>query len=100
MAKESPRKILSDLSELVNFLDDGPEQQQEMQLPQAELFDGKEAPDPDDLPILTSFIDQSDEAEASAQLDRMVEQLVDDLMQRLEQELKRRLKARLSGKEV
>lgn len=100
MAKEHPGKILDDLSELAHFLDDGPEQQREMNLPQAELFDGKQAPNPDDLPILTSFIDQPDEASADARLNTLVDELVEELLPRLEQELKRRLKARLSDKQV
>lgn len=98
--KESREKILSDLHELVHFLDDGPEQQREMPLPQAELFDGSEVPNPDDLPILTAFIDEQDAAATDPALDQLVDELVESLLPSLERELKRRLKARLQGKDV
>ena len=109
--EDTPNKIMSELDELVDFLADGPEAQQEMKLGQEELFspkDAETAAEQDSVPVLTAAIGSEtllDEAalpkqakvEINTEIDTLIDEVVDKLVPKLEAELRRRLKNIISG---
>ena len=98
MANQSEKRnrLMQDLDELVNFLNDGPEHQRQIPLPQAGLFNENASADSSDPPVLTAFIGEPPPGSAEAAAAVLVDEMVEELMPILERELKRRLKARIS----
>ncbi|GEM_PF-2223889 len=99
-SSENPEKLMTELDELVHFLADGPEVQQEMRLPQDEASSEEDASELDKVPVLTVTVDQQDMAGISPSstynLDQLVDELVDQVLPELESELRQRLKAKIS----
>lgn len=99
---------MNELDDLVHFLADGPEAQQEMRLPQDQLASGENASDLDKVPVLTAPVDQKEAVEAGlnispefraelgADMDQLIDDLVDHILPKLETELRRRLKTKIS----
>lgn len=92
---ENPKKLMTELDDLVHFLADGPEVQQEMRLPQDELFPEEDTSE-GEVPMLTTPVDENTTIEINPELDKLVNDLVDQLMPKLETELRRRLKNKFS----
>jgi|SaaInlV_100m_DNA_5_1039725.scaffolds.fasta_scaffold03215_6 hypothetical protein len=95
-SNESPKKLMSELDELAEFLSDGPELQGELKLPQDGLFAPSDLSDHPDVPVLTVKVGESEDGESDTNLDALVDDLVKLVMPRLEAELRRRLKKKIS----
>jgi|MEHZ01.5.fsa_nt_MEHZ011392157.1_5 hypothetical protein len=105
---DNPKKLVNELDELVDFLADGPEAQQEMRLPQDQIATGANTSDLDKVPVLTTPVNLEQAVEASlkfrseygpelnSDLDQLVDELVDQILPKIESELRRRLKTKIS----
>lgn len=118
--QDNPKKFMAELDDLVNFLADGPEAQQEMKLAQDELFSSQDsftAADEtkdgtnngiDSVPVLTASIDSEtplenplkNSAEIDTHINNLIDEVVDKLVPKLEAELRRRLKNKISDPSV
>lgn len=109
---DNPKKLVNELGDLVDFLADGPEAQQEMRLPQDQIVSGESTSDLDKVPVLTTPVNLEQAVEAGlkfrselraeigpefhSDLDQLVDELVDQILPKLESELRRRLKTKIS----
>lgn len=105
---DNPKKLVNELGDLVDFLADGPEVQQEMRLPQDQITSGESASGLDKVPVLTAPVNLEQAVEAGlkfrsefgselhSDLDQLVDELVDQILPKLESELRRRLKTKIS----
>jgi|TARA_B110000483_G_scaffold77522_2_gene96548 hypothetical protein len=102
------KELANELDELVNFLADGPEVQQEMRLPQDHIATGANSSDLNKVPVLTAAVNLEQAVEAglkfrsefspelNSDLDQLVDELVDQILPEIESELRRRLKTKIS----
>ena len=99
------KKLMTELDDLVNFLADGPEAQQEMRLGQNQLFKQRPAVNKvesaiDGVPILMAPLDSEkpidNTAEINQEIEQIIDEVVDKLVPRLELELRRRLHRKIS----
>ena len=98
------KKLMTELDDLIDFLADGPEAQQEMRLGQKELINQKGKTKDlglEGVPVLITPVDSEkpleNKAEINQEIDQLIDEVVSKLVPRLELELRLRLRPKISA---